>query len=1054
MMATGELEPVIQAKRPSANTVAPPAEELTVLPSPPVHPKVNDDDEPPSPVAAPRPVLDAATLSYRSTRKELISVFVACTNLNLPQLPQTFFQSIFKGKTPDSNLPEIRVEVDIKPTSDANKSSSVFHNTTEALRVRNPSFSMGLTIPVPISKANSEEYHLYFRVVQTDVGMEKTVATTEMMCGVLLESFKQGSPVVHLPLLTNASHEAILSLTLARVFPIKHNVLPTQNMLMHMYSFDEPKRKDPSSHLVAEKTPLLASEELVEVGYVTSLPPIFLQQCTDEMVAAHRLWSVRYANARKSALLFESPDEALANGCDVYAVEVISGKGLTLPAELNLQPAPAAPVTPTHRTISANSSSGTRSRSSSNASKESTKQPVVTCNPFVAVKFKETTKGKRPVEVTEGRTSVEKNTSEPHWGENNSTVGGKAQTNGIQFYRPNEGQPAHSLRRTLEFDVLSQCDAHFDGEIALGHVTLPIDAVMYEGKSAVWDINLTRWLPVITPTGEERGEILIRLQMRRTTTVFSLDKEPAFAPGSLFRLADPKRHAKWQSTLEASNYNPSSLSISEIRDLVASHESAIAQLRTWQHHVETTSTEWFRSSELKAKLEVQPLTTNLHVSYFRLYAGQAPARATVLEGRPRDVEIGLLPGDELSASTRNMLGRGGGGGGSRFSLEDLVDHDSPLQVNATYATVTCGAPTAHGLGLSQFGLVELEDRLLSVDMPIESYQCTYAVRKAVCMSQALSVLVAAFSTQLELVLQKSVPNHEWLLEQWIQVGFLLGWESLVSTQGKELHMLSDAWVAIKSMERIQIQLVPHCELMTFAPSPDTDNKYILQLPVPSSVFGLLPQVLQDGGLIAVTSVLFTQGINEMQTLANVVGAVGIALQVRINDKCCAALAKYHEKLMAVPSLQGMTAQMKDIKLDALTTLIANSNESTMTKKNHRILLEASDTIRRLNGGRVTFCKSGKDRTAMSVTLDQARVIGSTWKHVPMMIQEGTSKQDWAVLKPVANLMREFGVRIEVAKKNVGHPRYSFNGLQRKMLPKIYRPPRGAIIKGDHDVDDS
>ncbi|RHY89044.1 hypothetical protein DYB35_008084 [Aphanomyces astaci] len=1071
MMANDEMEPVIQAKRPSANA---PVEGSVSLPIPPVDPKVDDVVAPPlspPPVVLPRPVLDAASLSYRSTRKELISVFVACTHLNLPQLPQTFFQSIFKGKKPDTNLPEIRVEVDIKPVGDdAAKASTVFHHTTEALRVKNPSFSVGLTIPVPVSKANSDEYHLHFRVVQTDVGLEKTVATTEMMCGLLLESFKQGSPVVHLPLLASTSQEAILSLTLARVFPIKHNVLPTQNMLMHMYAFPQPKRKDTSTLTLVEQAPLLASEELVEVGYATSLPPLFLQQCTDEMVAAHRLWSVRYANARKSALLFDSPDEALANGCDVYSVEVISGKGLALPADLVLQPPPpSAPVTPTNRSPSAANrspsaanrspsaakrsptanSGGTRSRTSSNASKETGKQPVVTCNPFVAVKFKEASKGQRPVEVTEGRTPVEKNTGDPHWGD--SVVDAKP----IEFYRPNEGQPAHSLRRTLEFDVLSVCDAHYEGEIALGKVTLPVDAVMYEGKCAAWDINLTRWLPVLSPSGEERGEILIRVQMRRTTTVFSLDVEPSYAHGSLFHLADPKRQLKFQAALDAKNHTPASLSIADIRDLVASHSAAVDQLRAWQAHVEAASTDWFRSSEHKAKADVQPLTTNLHVSYFRLYAGVEPARATVLQGRPRDVEIDVLPGEDLSASTRYMLGHGGGG--SRFSLEDLVDHDSPLQVDATYSTVTCGAPTAHGLGLSQFGLVELEDKLLSVESPVESYRCTYALRKAVCMSQALCVLAATFTSQLELVLQKSVPNHEWLLEQWATVGYLIGWESLVSTQGKELHMLSDAWVAIKSLERVQIQLVSHGELTTFAPSPDSDEKYVLQLPLPSPVFGLLPQALQDGRLVGVTSVLFTQGINEMQTLANVVGAVGIALQVRINDKCCLvrhALGEYHERLMAVPSLQGMTAQMKHMKLDALSAFIANSNESTMTKKNHRILLEASDDIRRLNGGRVTFCKSGKDRTAMSVTLDQARVVGSLWKHAPMMLQDASSKQDWALLKPVANLMREFGVRIEVAKKNVGQPRYSFNGLQRKLLPKMYRPPRGAIIKGDHDVDDS
>jgi hypothetical protein len=42
------------------------------------------------------------------------------------------------------------------------------------------------------------------------------------------------------------------------------------------------------------------------------------------------------------------------------------------------------------------------------------------------------------------------------------------------------------------------------------------------------------------------------------------------------------------------------------------------------------------------------------------------------------------------------------------------------------------------------------------------------------------------------------------------------------------------------------------------------------------------------------------------------------------------------------------------------------------------------------------------------------------------------------------MMREFGVRIHIAKKNVGRFKYSFNSLQRKLLPEIYRPPMSTV----------
>jgi hypothetical protein len=39
-----------------------------------------------------------------------------------------------------------------------------------------------------------------------------------------------------------------------------------------------------------------------------------------------------------------------------------------------------------------------------------------------------------------------------------------------------------------------------------------------------------------------------------------------------------------------------------------------------------------------------------------------------------------------------------------------------------------------------------------------------------------------------------------------------------------------------------------------------------------------------------------------------------------------------------------------------------------------VLLESERAVQQLGGGRVTFCKSGKDRTAMSVTLEESLML--------------------------------------------------------------------------------
>jgi len=67
--------------------------------------------------------------------------------------------------------------------------------------------------------------------------------------------------------------------------------------------------------------------------------------------------------------------------------------------------------------------------------------------------------------------------------------------------------------------------------------------------------------------------------------------------------------------------------------------------------------------------------------------------------------------------------------------------------------------------------------------------------------------------------------------------------------------------------------------------------------------------------------------------------------------------------------------------------------SRKVEKNYSVLLVAADVCHALGGGRVTSCKSAKDRTSMSLTLEQARLLPA-YGMKPEMTR-------WA-----ANLMRE------------------------------------------------
>jgi hypothetical protein len=103
-------------------------------------------------------------------------------------------------------------------------------------------------------------------------------------------------------------------------------------------------------------------------------------------------------------------------------------------------------------------------------------------------------------------------------------------------------------------------------------------------------------------------------------------------------------------------------------------------------------------------------------------------------------------------------------------------------------------------------------------------------------------------------------------------------------------------------------------------------------------------------------------------------------------------------------------------------------------KNVEMLAAAERACTSLGGMRVTFCKSGKDRTGMVVTLEQSRVLGEQFRC-------GT---DQARLLRDATVLRAHGTRIDVCRKNIGRRVYSINKLQSQFLPILLRPPPALL----------
>ncbi|XP_068444907.1 type II inositol 3,4-bisphosphate 4-phosphatase isoform X5 [Clinocottus analis] len=242
-------------------------------------------------------------------------------------------------------------------------------------------------------------------------------------------------------------------------------------------------------------------------------------------------------------------------------------------------------------------------------------------------------------------------------------------------------------------------------------------------------------------------------------------------------------------------------------------------------------------------------------------------------------------------------------------------------------------------------------------------------RRDVVFSQALAALACGFVMRLYAGMQ-----DQGFLRQLHLVGLVAQFESLLSTYSEEIGMLEDMEVGISDLQRVLFQI-------TEAKTDDLSDlqplvcgrrdHFTVEVPLPRLVFQTLPEEIKEGKPLRVFPVLFNVGINEQQTIAERFG--DISLQERINQRNFETLEAYYKSLSekvpleCLPCFQTQT----DIK-ELLETL--GQNVVTKKRKNVEILWIAGTICRRLNGIRFTSCKSAKDRTSMSVTLEQCALL--------------------------------------------------------------------------------
>jgi hypothetical protein len=250
---------------------------------------------------------------------------------------------------------------------------------------------------------------------------------------------------------------------------------------------------------------------------------------------------------------------------------------------------------------------------------------------------------------------------------------------------------------------------------------------------------------------------------------------------------------------------------------------------------------------------------------------------------------------------------------------------------------------------------------------------------------------------------------------------------------------------------------------------------VVDLFLPPALFQLVPEFFFGAKntflskQIPVVPVMFTQGVNEMQSIANKIGNTGVQELINLNGsqrlmdffKAYVKAFQRGEKdalaaspvtsmkldaraktattpplLARAPSLHRReTSQLRGdmtyadllMKVKKLKRAVTNQSEDTEKAKNMDILLLSTEIMRRIPCcGRIVSCKSAKDRTSMDVTWEEAS-----------LLHELAEVKD---MQKVMDLFRGDGVRRSNVLDNTGKHHYAFNVLQRSVLPDVFVPP--------------
>ncbi|KPJ09092.1 Type I inositol-3,4-bisphosphate 4-phosphatase [Papilio machaon] len=298
-------------------------------------------------------------------------------------------------------------------------------------------------------------------------------------------------------------------------------------------------------------------------------------------------------------------------------------------------------------------------------------------------------------------------------------------------------------------------------------------------------------------------------------------------------------------------------------------------------------------------------------------------------------------------------------------------------------------------------------------------------RRDTCFSQALATvttgLICWFNSMPAEVIVKLLSSD---------LGPLCGFEALLSLYSTEKAMWGDMVVAVEDLQTVLFTLTKVGHSASAIPQVSGSRSALsVSIPISDSLYSKF--TCKQHFNFTITAVFFNIGINEKATLAEALGET--TPQYQSNCDNLERLNKYYYKYNKVFPADVLAASRASSRTKPLEEVMENLKISVHKKipKNIEVLHLSSLATRLMNGVRFTSCKSAKDRTGMSVTLEQCSILASEY-HL--------AEHE---MKKALNIMRSEGCRRENTFKNIGVRKYAFTKKQMMALPEEYRPPPGT-----------